>query len=147
MRVTDTQIANLVGLATYKALYLKWPKLYIHIDHPMDATIAHRQLIEGIISSSTLSYNEVGEEVRRDLIRMVNTGADILGVASSLVRSSPPVDYYSESPGMNLICFLFLIIWSLIVCMVLWRVGFVHAILNPGFREYGLGLSLLLPSF
>lgn len=141
--VTDKQIAELVGLSTYKALYARWPKLYTAITYPMTPMLAYVQLVEALLPSDSNNVDQIGVVIRKDLIRMVKEGTDNLGYASSLPGSSPIVKQYRDTPTQSFFYYLWIVIWSLFVCVMLWKIGFVHLLLHPRFVGAGLGIDIL----
>jgi hypothetical protein len=64
---TDIAISKLVGLETYKALYTLYPEFYSYISDPLVPTLYFIDLVQGVIASSGLNYEEAGNVIYNTL--------------------------------------------------------------------------------
>jgi hypothetical protein len=63
----DIEISNLVGLETYKALYFYYPNLYKDLVYDMTTSNYFRDLVGGVIASSSLNFEDAGVAIRSGL--------------------------------------------------------------------------------
>ncbi len=130
-------------METYKALYFRWPDLYTYLHYPMTPQQAFVLLVDTIIGSTDFDHQALGLLLRSDLRRMAVHGPDRSGVGASLIGTSAALKNYTATPVERLSFLAWSLIWSLLVCLLLWGTGLVALIFTPLGTDRGLGIDLL----
>jgi hypothetical protein len=97
----DYNISLVVGLETYKALYVNWPSLYSYISYPLVPTNYYNSLVLGVISSSGLNYDESGFKIKNvltDYIKDIPISENDKALINPLLNSSYPIKNLNSTP-------------------------------------------------
>jgi hypothetical protein len=128
--VNDLQIASLVGLETYKALYWHHPELYRELNYDMEPKNYYYQLVEAILMSETTAT-----ALKKELVRLVMTEESQHEGAKSLVASSYIVKHYQGSFLEMVIIYMAIMLIALVVVRLLFETNFFQAIIFNAWQK------------
>jgi hypothetical protein len=128
--VNDKQIASLVGLDTYKALYWHNQDLYKELNYDMEPKNYYYQLVEAILMSETTAT-----ALKKELIRLVMTEESSHEGAKSLVASSYIVKHYQSSFLESVLIYTAIMLISLIAVRILFETNFFRSIIFESWQQ------------
>lgn len=117
--VSDTDLCNLVGLETYKALYTLFPQHWIEITHPMNANEHHLYKIGVLLS---LQDNITGACLKKRLVVRFVDGPDEGSsyLIADLINSSDSLSMPNMSPFTYAIWIIWMFLMMVLTVIVLY---------------------------
>jgi hypothetical protein len=135
--ITDTELSDLVGLETYKALYEIAPKLYLDISHPM---IGNSSIVGEVRTLMSRQDGITARDIKADLVKEKvnsrNPNYKSSGIIAGLVRSSPPRKILPMSPQVqtNWLVIMAVVVSLLVAIFIFWIWPLI--IRCPGYIAY-----------
>jgi hypothetical protein len=134
----DVEISKLVGLETYKALYALYPNLYSYISNPLVPTNYFVTLVSGVITNSTVSFDQAGQLIYDTLVSLTRdqeVAPENLVLVTPLLNSSYTIKNLSYTNWENIIWITITIFLAFFIIWYLYVVGFWTKLFDS---EYGI---------
>jgi hypothetical protein len=127
-KVSDIDICTLVGLQTYKALYVLFPEYWVAITYPMTASAHHLYRVKILLS---LQDNITGDYLKKKLVMRFIDGP--IGGASELIADLANSSESLQMPDMSPFSYTIWIIWMTL--MMIFTVIILYIYVWPDYNS------------
>jgi hypothetical protein len=127
----DIDIAQIVGLETYKGLYYFYPNLYTYISDPLQPTQYFKNLVSSVILNSGYNFDESGLQIKNNLVAITKgEEPENYRMVENLIESSYSVKHLNKTFIENAILVTLVVFLSFWIIWYLYKVKFFNYLFN-----------------